>query len=78
MAISPEQVWGRLPPDLQAHITLELLTILQEALYDHIRTHHAEPPESQGLDLYSPVESESSHQQSGEPAHAVRPEAARP
>jgi hypothetical protein len=73
MSISPEQVWGRLPPDLQAHITQELLTILQEVLHDHIRTHYPQPPKSQGIGLYSPVESESSHQQSGEPAHAVCP-----
>jgi hypothetical protein len=51
MSIEPAALWSRLSPRLQAQIHEELTAILQEVIYEQLRTHHAPPSDPQGHHL---------------------------
>src|SRR5262249_20481130 len=52
----PADVWRRLSPQLQAQICEELTVIIQEVMYDYIRTHHPSASDPQGYHLYTAVQ----------------------
>src|SRR5260370_36187924 len=78
MPFQPSQIWQRLTPELQRRLTDELSTILQEVLYEQIRTGDCAASAAQGAHLHSTVDPAPGALQSREPALAVCPAPARP
>src|SRR6266487_1893848 len=78
MPFQPSQIWKRLSPELQRRISDELSSILQEVLYEHIRTGEPSASAAQGTYLHPTVNPAPGALQSREPAPAVRSPPARP
>jgi hypothetical protein len=71
MPFQPNEIWQRLSPELQRQISDELSTILQEVLYEQIRTGESPAPRAQGTHLHPTIDPASSALQSGELTPAV-------
>src|SRR5260370_40150661 len=78
MPFLPSQIWKRLSPELQRRISDELSSILQEVLYEHIRTGEPSASATQGTHLHPTVNAAPGAHQSREPAAAVCAPATRP
>src|SRR5260370_19325026 len=78
MPFLPSQIWKRLSPELQRRITDELSSILQEVLYEQIRTGEPSASATQGTHLHPTVNSSPGAHQSRDPAAAVCAPATRP
>jgi hypothetical protein len=71
MPFQPNAIWKRLPLALQRQITDDLSLMLQEVLYEQIRTGESTASPAQGTHLHPTIDPAPGALQSGKPAFAV-------
>ena len=76
MSIHSSEIWADLSEPLRQQVKEELITIFQEVIREHIRSHHTQASGTPGHDLHPSIQPAASTLESVEPAPAVRATAA--